>query len=74
MIYFTSESGKIQDHFRWYHGTNTRGLPSRFVTSGGLMSYGPDSIEPHRRAATYINRIPKGEKPADLPVKRVIQV
>jgi putative tryptophan/tyrosine transport system substrate-binding protein len=42
---------------------------SYFASSGGLMSYGPDSIEPYRRAAGYVNRILKGEKPADLPVQ-----
>jgi putative tryptophan/tyrosine transport system substrate-binding protein len=42
---------------------------SYFASSGGLMSYGPDSIEPYRRAAGYIDRILKGEKPADLPVQ-----
>ena len=40
-----------------------------FVTGGGLISYGPEGIDPHRRAAAYVDRILKGEKPADLPVQ-----
>jgi ABC-type uncharacterized transport system substrate-binding protein len=41
-----------------------------YVTSGGLMSYGPDRIEPYQRAAVMVDKILKGAKPADLPVEQ----
>ena len=40
-----------------------------FVTDGGLIAYGPDRVDEFRRAATYVDRILRGEKPADLPVQ-----
>jgi putative ABC transport system substrate-binding protein len=41
-----------------------------FVAAGGLASHGPDIIDQYRRAASYVDRILKGEKPADLPVQQ----
>ena len=46
---------------------------SSFVTDGGLISYGPDSMDGYRRAAAYVDRILKGAKPADLPVQAPVK-
>ena len=40
-----------------------------FAADGGLISYGPDVVDGFRKAASYVDRILKGEKPADLPVQ-----
>jgi putative tryptophan/tyrosine transport system substrate-binding protein len=40
-----------------------------FVAAGGLLSYGPNFVDLFRRAASYVDRIFKGEKPSDLPVQ-----
>jgi putative ABC transport system substrate-binding protein len=42
---------------------------SNFVREGGLLSYGPDVVDPFRRVASYVDRILRGEKPGDLPVQ-----
>ena len=45
------------------------GGQSFFARDGGLLSYGVDQVDIHRRGATYVDRILRGEKPGDLPVQ-----
>ena len=51
------------------HGLPTVYASRYFVVDGGLISYGPDIVDQYRRAAGYVDRVLRGEKPADLPVQ-----
>ena len=44
-----------------------------FPVAGGLISFGPNRVDPYRQAATYLDRILKGEKPSELPVQAPIK-
>ena len=68
-IFFGSEHGQIVKLAMTYQ------LPSMYQSrqsaeAGGLMSYAPDLTDQYRRAATYVDAIIKGAKPADLPVQQ----
>jgi putative ABC transport system substrate-binding protein len=55
------------------HGVPDLSAFKQFVREGGLMSYGPDTVDIFRRAASYVDRILRGEKAADLPVQSPIR-
>jgi putative ABC transport system substrate-binding protein len=70
----------ITDAFTQAHGASIMSAAARnnvpavyagsfFVRDGGLLSYGPDQVDPYRRAPSYVDRILRGEKPGDLPVQ-----
>jgi putative ABC transport system substrate-binding protein len=66
----------VPEHLRRIVDLATRNrLPTvsdfmEFADAGGLMSYGPNGLEPIRRSAVYVDKILKGTKPADLPVEQ----
>ena len=57
------------DVMPWRRGTSCRRFITSDFSSGGLISYGSDRIALYRLAAGYVDRILRGEKPADLPVQ-----
>jgi len=71
--YFAFRSGQLAALAQRY-GVPTITQSRDFPTSGGLMSYGGDFVQSHRRAGIYAGRILNGEKPSDLPVQLVTKV
>jgi putative ABC transport system substrate-binding protein len=66
---FTTAHSELIVKFAALHGLPTVYPFPHFAKVGGLMSYGPDTVDTVRRSASYIDRILKGEKPGDLPVQ-----
>jgi putative ABC transport system substrate-binding protein len=65
---FLSERRRLVDLAEKHRLPVVYGL-REYVDAGGLMSYGPNNVDLFRRAATYVDKILKGAKPADLPVE-----
>jgi putative ABC transport system substrate-binding protein len=74
----------LADAVFWNHRTRVVALAAQhrlpavfdareFAEAGGLMTYGPSVPDSYRRAATYVDKILKGAKPADLPVERPVK-
>jgi putative ABC transport system substrate-binding protein len=68
----------LREHRRLVELAASNRLPAvytsrEFVDAGGLMSYGPNSVDQHRRAAIYVDKILKGARPGDLPVEQPTQ-
>jgi len=66
---FSSQRSRIMD-FLARHRLPSMFFSNDYVNAGGLMSYGPSFPDSYRRAATYVDKILKGAKPADLPVEQ----
>ncbi len=68
-LIFGEMAQKIADLAKW-HGLPTMHFHKRYPALGGLMAYAPDYDILHHRAATYVDKILKGAKPADLPIEQ----
>ena len=66
---FAEENRELIVELAMRHGIPALYAHRVFVEAGGLMSYGSDPVETFRSAATYVDRILRGEKPGDLPVQ-----
>lgn len=74
-LFVTAQPFTIRHQAQILDVVNTLHLPAmytdrRFVDAGGLMAYGPSLLDVYRRAATYVDRILRGARPADLPVEQ----
>jgi len=69
-LYLGPQARRLIIDFAAKHGLPTVAPWREFPESGGLMSYGPDNADLFRRAATYVVKILKGAKPADLPIEQ----
>ena len=65
----SDEPPRLEIRHRSFAARRETAISATFPASGGLIFYGPDGIDQYRRAAGYVDRVLKGEKPADLPVQ-----
>ena len=70
---FTETYGQLIVSLTARHRVPTVYAIGHFPTTGGLVSYGPNTHDAVRRAASYVNRILRGEKPADLPIQAPVK-
>ena len=71
-VFFASRRARIVE-LALYHKLPVSSEFRQFTNAGGLFSYGPNQIDMYRRAASYVDRIFKGAKPADLPIEQPVR-